>query len=233
MTFVRTPADLLTLLDDLLTGQDGARWDAFFADRARPCPFLVDLPDENLAGWVEQGVLAPGRALELGCGHGRNAVHLARHGWRVDAVDFSATALDRARESAAAAGVDVTLHHGSVLDLRPDEGGYDLVYDSGCFHHVAPHRRPQFVDVVRRALAPGGRFGLVCFSPEGGSGLTDREVYERRTLGGGLGYSEDRLRALWSDGFVVDELRPLRAGVPGRFGEEFLTALLATRVTPG
>ncbi|QJY48579.1 class I SAM-dependent methyltransferase [Pseudonocardia broussonetiae] len=233
MTFVRTPADLLTLLDDLLTGQDGARWDAFFADRARPCPFLVDLPDENLAGWVEQGVLAPGRALELGCGHGRNAVHLARHGWRVDAVDFSATALDRARESAAAAGVDVTLHHGSVLDLRPDEGGYDLVYDSGCFHHVAPHRRPQFVDVVRRALAPGGRFGLVCFSPEGGSGLTDREVYERRTLGGGLGYSEDQLRALWSDGFVVDELRPLRAGVPGRFGEEFLNALLATRVTPG
>lgn len=98
MTFVRTPADLLTLLDDLLTGQDGARWDAFFADRARPCPFLVDLPDENLAGWVEQGVLAPGRALELGCGHGRNAVHLARHGWRVDAVDFSAAALDRARE---------------------------------------------------------------------------------------------------------------------------------------
>ncbi|MBW0115557.1 SAM-dependent methyltransferase, partial [Pseudonocardia abyssalis] len=197
------------------------------------CPFLVDDPDENLAGWVEQGLLQPGRALELGCGHGRNAVFLAAHGWDVDAVDLSAQALGWARERAAAAGVVVTSHHRSLFDLVVEPGAYDLVYDSGCLHHVAPHRRPQYLDLVRRALAPGGRFGLVCFGPDGGSGLTDAEVYQRRTLGGGLGFSDGQLRALCSDGFCVEELRPMDPSVPGRFGEGYLTVLLATRVTSG
>jgi len=48
---------------------------------------------------------------------------------------------------------------------------------------------------VRAALKPGGSYGLVCFRPEGGSGFTDQQVYERASLGGGLGYSEDHLPA--------------------------------------
>lgn len=232
MTLVRTPDDLLMLLDDLLSGQDAGRWDALFADRATPCPFFVDVPDENLVDWCDSGLLTPGRALELGCGHGRNAVYLAGRGHTVDAVDFSPAALDWARERASAAGVDVTFHERSIFDLDPEPGSYDLVYDGGCFHHVAPHRRPQYVDLVRRALRPGGRFGLVCFRPDGGGGLTDREVYERRTLAGGLGYSEEQLRTLWGDGFAVDVLRPMRASTGETFGAGFLWVLLATRAGP-
>lgn len=229
MTLVRTPDDLLALLDGLLTGQDGERWDAFFADRAKRCPFFVDVPDENVVEWYDTGRLTPGRVLELGCGNGRNAVFLARRGCAVDAVDFSAEALGWAREQAAAAGVEVAFHERSIFDLDPEPGSYDLVYDGGCFHHVAPHRRPQYVELVRRALRPGGHFGLVCFRPEGGGGLTDREVYERRTLGGGLGYSDEQLRALWGDGFTIDVLRPMAASTGSTFGEDFLSVLLATR----
>ena len=47
---------------------------------------------------------------------------------------------------------------------------------------------------VANALKPGGYFGLVCFAPEGGSGYTDEEAYERGSLGGGLGYTESALR---------------------------------------
>ncbi len=82
---------------------------------------------------------------------------------------------------------------------------------------------------MRRALRPGGRFGLVCFRPEGGGGLTDREVYERRTLGGGLGYSDEQLLALWGEGFTVEVLRPMVASTDWTFGEDFLSVLLATR----
>ena len=91
--FLRTRDDVLDLLDDLLDGQDGDRWDALFADRATPRPFLVDHIDESLAEWVEDGRLAPGRALALGPGNGRHAVFLAGRGWAVDAVDFSAEAV--------------------------------------------------------------------------------------------------------------------------------------------
>ena len=84
-----------------------------------------------------------------------------------------------------------------------------------------------------RALKPGGRYGLVCFRPEGGSGYTDQQVYERASLGGGLGYSEDRLsHALWdTPPFSLLVLRPMNK-TDGRgpcFGEDFLWALLAAK----
>lgn len=216
--FLRTRDDVLNLLDDLLDGQGGDRWDALFADRATPRPFLVDDPDENLVEWVEDGRLPPGRALELGPGNGRNAVYLAERSWTVDAVDFSAEAVAWTGQRAAAAGVVVGVQHRSIFDLDHEPGCYDLVYDAGCLHHIAPHRRPDYVELVRGALRPGGAFGLVCFRPEGGSGRTDREVYEHRSLGGGLGYTEEQLRLLLADGFAIEVLRQMRTGLPERFG---------------
>ena len=54
-------------------GRGAGWWDEFFADRAKPCPFFVEWPDENLIAWFSEGLLAPGRVLELGSGPGRNA----------------------------------------------------------------------------------------------------------------------------------------------------------------
>ena len=87
-----------------------------------------------------------------------------------------------------------------------------------------------------RALQPGGSYGLVCFRPEGGSGYTDQQVYERASLGGGLGYSEDSLRALWDrPPFRMRELRQMRKtdGQEPCFGEDFLWVLLAEKESAG
>jgi SAM-dependent methyltransferase len=201
---------------------DDAWWDEFFADRAKPCPFFAEWPDENLVAWFRDGLLAPGRVLELGCGNGRNAVYLAGRGCRVDAVDFSARALEWARERAEAASVAVGFQSGSIFEVAVPAESYDLVYDSGCFHHLPPHRRADYLRLVHRALTPGGHFGLVCFRPEGGSGYTDEQVYERDSLGGGLGYSEDRLRALWDQPpFALIELRQMRKA-DRCFAEDYL-----------
>jgi SAM-dependent methyltransferase len=174
----------------------------------------------------------PGRVLELGCGHGRNALYLASQGCCVDAVDFSAQAIDWARERAQSAGAAVRFQHCSIFDVTFTEGCYDLVYDCGCFHHLPPHRRKDYVDLVERALRPGGSYGLVCFRPEGGSGYTDRQVYERASLGGGLGYSDGQLRALWDTApFSLRALRQMKKtdGQEARFGADFLWVLLATK----
>ena len=197
--FIETTDDQLRTLDAFLADRGGALWNGFFSDRAKPCPFFVEWPDESLVEWFDGGLLTPGHVLELGCGHGRNAAFLAGLGCTVDAVDFSAKAIEWAVERANAAGVPVNYQCCSIFDTTFTEGSYDLVYDSGCFHHLPPHRRKDYAELVRRALKPGGSYGLVCFRPEGGSGYTDRQVPEHRSLGGGLGYSEDRLHALWDE----------------------------------
>ena len=218
-------------LDALLAHQDPGRWDRFYADRSRPVPFFGPAPDENLAAWIDEGLVRPGKAIDLGCGFGRNAVHLARHGFDVEAVDYSEAALAWGREAAQEAGVDVAFVRSDVFELQPAEAAYDFVYDGGCFHHIAPHRRAQYVELVVRALRPGGTFGLTCFRPEGGSGFSDDEVYRRGTLGGGLGYTDAQLRAIWSGPLAIEDLRPMRKPAPGSgtFGEPFLWVLRARK----
>lgn len=229
--FDRLTEDELAALDASLAAHESGWWNSFYEDRARPCPFFGACPDESLAKWVQQGLIRPGRAIELGCGNGRNAIFLARHGFSVEGVDYSQTAIDWARDRITEAGATVSLTCQSVFELDLGAGTHDLVYDSGCFHHIPPHRRNGYVDLVVNALKPGGWFGLTCFRPEGGSGYSDKKVYERRSMGGGLGYTEERLRGIWSRGLKVHVIRQMDkpSAESGLFGENFLWAVLAQR----
>jgi SAM-dependent methyltransferase len=234
---IYTDEDVLAMLDSLLSDKERSWWNGFYADRAKPCPFFVDSPDENLSEWTLSDLVRPGKAMDLGCGNARNALFLARQGFAVEGVDYSETAINWAKERVAAAtgtAPELTLRCQSVFDLNPGAESYDLVYDSGCFHHIAPHRRRAYVELVTNALKPGGWFGLTCFRPEGGSGLSDQAVYEHRTMGGGLGYSEEGLRHIWSRSLRIHVLRQMRkpAKDAGLFGEDFLWVMLAQKSPP-
>ncbi len=235
---VRTVDDVFTLLDRLFAadGNPGtpgtARWwDGFYSDRGKPIPFFVPKPDENLVSYLDRGLIAPGRALELGCGPGRNAVYLAAAGFEVDAVDLSPAALAWARERARDAGVQARFHCADIFSAGLPPGPYDLVYDSGCLHHLPPHRRVSYRDLLHRVLAPGGHFGLTCFAAGVmGSELTDEELYRERSLQGGLAYSPAALRWIFSD-LAEQELRPMAEQPPGSpaFGVPFLLTALFRR----
>ena len=230
--FIYADDDVLSMLDALLAGRASDWWNGFYEDRTTPCPFFVESPDESLAQWVDEKLVHPGRAVDLGCGNGRNGIFLARRGFLVEGVDYSQKAIDWAAERVRGAGVSMRLRCQSVFELGSESGSCDLVYDSGCFHHIPPHRRRTYVEFVTGLLKPGGWFGLTCFRPEGGSGFSDYEVYERRSLGGGLGYTEERLREIWSHGLQVRAVRQMRN--PGKeselFGADFLWALLARKM---
>jgi len=74
------------------------------------------------------------RALDVGCGKGRDAIHLAEKGWDVTAVDFEERAIEEARKRAAEAHVDVHWIVGDVtrLGALAAPPGYQLIYDLGC-----------------------------------------------------------------------------------------------------
>ena len=110
---------------------------------AEPNQFLV----------AETSSLAPGTALDLGAGEGRNAVWLAQHGWRVTAVDFSDVGLAKAA-GLAAADVEVATVCADVTDYTPIPGGFDhvavLYVHLPADLHAGAHRR------AAAAVAPGG-----------------------------------------------------------------------------
>lgn len=71
--------------------------------------------------------LAPGRALDVGCGEGADAIWLARRGWEVTAIDISEVALGRARNAAGLAGVTVEWVCGDALQTPFPDRSFDLV----------------------------------------------------------------------------------------------------------
>ena len=114
-------------------------------------------PDATLASAIEG--LVPGRALDLATGDGRNAVLLARKGWRVTAVDFSAVAIDRARRSASVTGVAVDWIEADLLDWRPPSRAFDLV--TLIYLHLPPDERRVVYAAAADSVAPGGRLIVV------------------------------------------------------------------------
>ncbi|MGW7439777.1 SAM-dependent methyltransferase [Streptomyces sp. NPDC054849] len=105
--------------------------------------------------------LAPGRALDLGCGEGADAVWLARRGWAVTGTDISGVALGRAAEHAADAGVSdrVSFARHDLTESFPD-GEFDLV--SACFlHNYGDFPRDVVLRTAAAAVAPGGTLLVV------------------------------------------------------------------------
>lgn len=121
--------------------------------------------------------LTAGRAIDLGCGTGTNAVYLAQRGWEVIGVDFSALAIERARRRAADAGVGrVTFMRADVTQL-PDLGTFDLAYDIGCLHAVPAGDRPQYASWLAGSLRRGACYLLYAFtSSDRGPGIVRSEV---------------------------------------------------------
>ncbi len=135
-----------------------AFWDERFS---RPQLAYGEAPNDFL---VEVTARLPrGRALSLGEGEGRNALHLAREGYAVTAVDASSKGLARARERAEAAGLHITTARADLADYALEPASWDVIVSVFC-HLPMPLRR----DVHRAAvkgLRPGGAFVLEAYTP--------------------------------------------------------------------
>ena len=117
--------------------------------KAEPNRFLV----EEAAG------LAPGRALDLACGEGRNALWLAERGWQVTAVDFSSVGLEKARRLASERGLELVLVEADVLEWEPPAASFDLVIVM--YLHLPAGARRRVQERTASALAPGATLLVV------------------------------------------------------------------------
>ena len=113
----------------------------------------------NAALAREAGDLAPGRALDLGCGEGGDAVWLAERGWRVTATDISRVALDRAAREAERRGLEVDWRQADLADGVP-AGPYELV-SAQFFQSPVVLPRTQVLRQAAAEVAPGGTLLVV------------------------------------------------------------------------
>ena len=126
-------------------------------------PPWVGGPRAELVRLVTDGTLQPGRAIDLGCGEGDNAVFLAQHGFSVTAVDFASSAITKARGKAHKARVAVDFIVDDLTHLRNVRGQFDLLVDYGTLDDLNSRQRDAYVRQVVPLTHPGSRFLLWCF----------------------------------------------------------------------
>jgi SAM-dependent methyltransferase len=134
----------------------------------RPNRFLV----------AEVSDLPPGRALDLACGEGQNAIWLATLGWEVTGVDYSEVAIAKANARAEHDGVAVEFVQADLVEYKPESAAYDLVLV--LYLHIPSVQRGGIHARASAALAPGGTFLLLGHdlsnATEGVGGPSDPDI---------------------------------------------------------
>jgi ubiquinone/menaquinone biosynthesis C-methylase UbiE len=150
-------------------------WDEAY--KGRPL-WDVDYPQPAFQALIMSGEMKPGRALDVGCGRGENAILLAKNGFDVTGIDLVKDAIADANSKAIERHVKVNFVVGDVLkmDRLFREGEFDTVIDSGLFHVMMDEERPVFARQVHRVLRTGGKYFMLCFSDKEPAGYGPRRV---------------------------------------------------------
>jgi SAM-dependent methyltransferase len=137
--------------------------------------------------------LEPGRALDIACGEGRNAIWLAAQGWAVTGVDFSRVGLAKAERLATDRGLEVSWIEADAVDWQPPAASFDLVVVM--YLHLPSDRRRRVLAHAAAALAPGGTVLVV--------------GHDLSNLAGGTGGPQDPA-VLYGPEDIVEDLPALR-----------------------
>jgi SAM-dependent methyltransferase len=139
---------------------------------------------------------ALGRALDVGCGSGRDAVYLAKRGWQVTGVDAVEKPLASARRRAAEEGVEVQWVRGDVAELGRLglQAGYRLLYDFGCIHGLSDADRKGAAAGLTQLAAPRATLLITAFRAGRGFALP-------------RGMNQEDVIALLGDGWTLEQTR--------------------------
>ncbi|MEU0242458.1 class I SAM-dependent methyltransferase [Nocardiopsis sp. NPDC006198] len=168
-------------------------------DSARPqdIPWDIAGPQRGLVAIQDEGgIRSP--VLEIGCGLGDNAIHLARHGHRVVAVDVSPTAVEEASLRAREAGVSVDFRVEDATRIDASVGDFATVVDIAHFHCLDDSERSLYLEALHGVSHPGTRLVLLGLSdraPESAPGLRRLSEHELRTSLSAAGWWVRSMRA--------------------------------------
>ncbi len=156
-------------------------------DIGSPQPEFVNLEDDAVRGDV----------IDVGCGTGEHSIFFASKGHMTLGVDSAPLAIEKARAKAAAAGSKAEFAIADALNLASLGRSFDTAIDSGLFHNFSDDERGAYARAVGSVLRDGGRLFILCFSDK-----------EPLGWGGPRRVSEREIRETFSDGWIVNYVRP-------------------------
>lgn len=139
--------------------------------------------------------LAPGKALDLGCGTGASSIYLAQRGWQVTGIDFILAAIHKAQQKARAAHLSIDFRVGDVSRLEGLRlpGPFDLAVDVGCLHSLTPVQQQFYAKALAKLMRSGAIYALYAFAP--------RDLNGRR-----VGLTPDDVAQLFAPSFQVESV---------------------------
>jgi SAM-dependent methyltransferase len=168
---------------------------------------LVTMPSEQLAESLQ--IVPDERILDVACGSGNAALAMARRSWgNVVGVDFVPSLLERGRERAGAERLEIEFVEGDAGDLPFEDAEFDVV--TSVFGAMfAPDQEGAATELLR-VCKPGGRIGMVNWTPDGGVGRMFMTMAKHAPPPPGLNPPllwglEERLRELFGNG--ISDLR--------------------------
>lgn len=142
----------------------GRPWDASYHDG--PAPWDIGRPQPAIVRLASAGGFA-GAVLDVGCGTGENALHVASLGLPVLGVDVAETALEIARAKARDRGIEVEFAAADAFRLERLGRRFDSVLDCGLFHTLDGDERPGYVASLASVTEHGGTLYVLCFGDYG------------------------------------------------------------------
>ncbi len=187
---------------------------AQFGTGVRP-PWSLGEPQPELAALIDQGKIK-GDVLDAGCGEAALSMHLAALGHNTVGLDASPSAIELAKAEAAKRGLTrASFEVADITDFDTwptgSEGRFDTIVDSTLFHSMPVELRDGYQRSIARAAAPGASYFVLVFDR---AGMPDSPANP---------VTEDELRDVVSQYWVIDEIRPARIhanfpdGTPAEF----------------
>ncbi len=166
----------------------------------RQAPWDIGRPQPVLVRLADLGLIA-GAVIDIGCGTGENALHIAARNHDVLGIDLAPTAISRAREKALSRGIRAEFEIADALDLQALGRTYDVAIDFGLFHVFSDADRTTYERSLREVLRPGARYFFMCFSDEQPGDMGPRRV------------SRAEIRATFSKGWRIDSIAAERFAI--------------------
>ena len=195
-------------------------WDKFYKNTPLDKIPWNKTQADYLIKLLNAGRLGEGKALDLGCGVGRQSIALAKKGFEVVGVDISARAIKYARQNAKRVGVKIKFVVGDVINLGFLKGKeFDLVVDWANLHGIDMNKREKYVQGIVKHTRRGGRFLLRCFNRDK---ATPMELGMITVMGPVYFFSKQDIKDLFGKYFKILSINRSRSVENNKWFDEYL-----------